>query len=173
MTGEVDISITSPHWAKTADAEQIVLRAVEAGKARTGYADDAAELSVLLCDDAEIRRLNAQWRGKDAATNVLSFPTPEGPGSEQHLGDIAIAYETVAREAINEDKPFAAHLAHMAVHGYLHLVGFDHETSGEAEEMEQIERDILATLGIEDPYAATAPVTPQSSAVVDPIRKVR
>ena len=124
-----------------------------------------AELSVLLTGDAEIRALNAQWRGKDEPTNVLSFPavTPERrrgarPGVAQPriptmLGDIVIAYETTAREAAVQGKPLRNHLTHLAVHGFLHLLGYDHESEAEAEAMESRERYILAALGIPDPYA--------------------
>jgi probable rRNA maturation factor len=114
---------------------------------------------VLLCDDATIAALNAQWRGREGPTNVLSFPAP--PASDAsvsesgavHLGDIAIACETVVREAREQGRTVSQHLAHLAVHGFLHLLGYDHQTDGEAEHMEALERDILATLGISDPYA--------------------
>ncbi len=114
----------------------------------------------MLTNDAGIRRLNGQWRGKDKATNVLSFPTPEvaRAGGEPHLGDIAIAFETVEREALSEGKAFENHLMHLAVHGTLHLLGYDHEVADEAEEMEAMERTVLATLGVPDPYAETEPV---------------
>ena len=109
----------------------------------------------MLTDDASIRAMNAQWRGIDKPTNVLSFPAPQRPAAsgEAHLGDIAIAYETVATESASENKGFADHLAHLAVHGYLHLVGFDHETDDEAVRMEHLETQILSGLGIADPYA--------------------
>ena len=124
----------------------------------------ACVVAVLLCDDAAIAALNARWRGVDRPTNVLSFPASPQTGAGLHaapvepapLGDIAIAYETVAREAEAEDKPLAEHLAHLAVHGFLHLLGYDHHDDGEAERMERLERDILARLGIADPYAVDA-----------------
>ncbi|KIZ39760.1 rRNA maturation RNase YbeY, partial [Rhodopseudomonas palustris] len=103
--------------------------------------------------------LNANWRGIDKPTNVLSFPALQPPGgiepddAPRMLGDIAIAYETVRREADDEGKPFVNHLSHLAVHGFLHLVGYDHESEAEAEAMEDVERQILAGLGIPDPYA--------------------
>jgi probable rRNA maturation factor len=107
-----------------------------------------------LTDDAAIRALNNRWRGLDKPTNVLSFPAPAAlqGDSPVHLGDIAIAYETVAREAESEGKPLAHHLSHLAVHGFLHLLGYDHESEPEAEAMEQQERAILARLRIPDPY---------------------
>ena len=108
----------------------------------------------MLTDDEAMRQMNAQWRGIDKATNVLSFPAGESPSdAEQHLGDIAIAYQTVAAESAAENKAFSDHLAHLAVHGYLHLVGFDHETDAEAFSMEHLETQILSGLGIADPYA--------------------
>src|SRR3569832_1907622 len=113
-------------WEAFPDAEAVVRGTIaQALAALEGRTD--AELAVLLTDDAAIRRLNATWRGLDKPTNVLSFPAAAAPDS-QHLGDIAIAFETTAREASDEGKPLAAHLAHLAVHGFLHLVGYDHET---------------------------------------------
>jgi probable rRNA maturation factor len=113
----------------------------------------------MLTDDEGIRTLNRNWRGIDKPTNVLSFPAlqPRGPRLEDEaprmLGDIAIAYETTRREADEEQKPFGHHLSHLAVHGFLHLIGHDHEQDQEAETMESLEREILAQLGIPDPYA--------------------
>lgn len=118
------------------------------------------ELSVLLSDNESIRDLNKTHRGKNRPTNVLSFPLPSQlPYSESEirlLGDIALARETIAREAAEQNKQFAAHLSHLAVHGLLHLLGFDHE-EGEAEAavMEALEHDIMSALGFSDPYRDT------------------
>lgn len=115
-----------------------------------------SELSLVFTDDAAIRELNNDWRDKDKPTNVLSFPAfPIRPGQAPGpmLGDIVIARETVVREAEDEQKSFDHHLTHLIVHGFLHLLGYDHETEVEAEEMEQLERKILARLAIPDPYA--------------------
>jgi probable rRNA maturation factor len=149
MTGpDIDVSIASPLW-DTIDGEAIVRRAVAAA-APPDTAD--SELSVVLTDDAEIKSLNAQWRHKDEPTNVLSFPaSTAGPGPRL-LGDIVIAYETTAREAEQEAKPLADHLSHLAVHGFLHLLGYDHESDADATVMERLEREILARLGVPDPY---------------------
>ena len=150
MSAQTDIVVSSPLWSQP-EAEEVIRRAIAATEALFEPTD--AEVSILLCDDAEIRRLNGQWRGKDSATNVLSFPSASST-AQDHLGDIAIAYETVAREAANDGKPFAHHLVHLTIHGYLHLLGFDHEADDDAEEMESLEQEILAGLGIADPYEA-------------------
>ncbi len=116
-----------------------------------------ADLAIRIVDSDEGRALNRHYRGKDYATNVLSFPAelPEGlpPGVRMPLlGDLVICAPVVAREAREQGKPLAAHYAHLTVHGVLHLLGWDHEDGPEAEAMEQLEREILAGLGIEDPY---------------------
>jgi probable rRNA maturation factor len=147
----IDIATESVLW-DSARAKAIVRGAIAAAAADVA---DAMELSIVLTDDARIRTLNARWRGRDIATNVLSFPTepPSQKARRRHLGDIVIAYETTAREAAMEQKPFAHHLAHLAVHGFLHLLGYDHESDEDAEAMERLERTILARLDLPDPYA--------------------
>lgn len=153
-----EVVIAADCWQSEATAEAVVLRAIEAA-ARAVDADTGdAELAVMLTDDDGIRALNASFRGFDKPTNVLSFPAPDADyqdedGAPRLLGDIAIAYQTVRREADDEGKTFDHHLSHLAVHGFLHLVGYDHETEAEAEAMESAERRILAGLGIADPYA--------------------
>ena len=113
-----------------------------------------AELAIRIVDADEGRTLNRDYRGKDYATNVLSFPAELPPGMHLPLlGDLVICAPVVAREAKEQKKPLAAHYAHMTVHGALHLLGWDHEDDKEAECMEQLEREILAELGIADPYA--------------------
>ena len=114
-----------------------------------------SELTIRVVDEAEGRELNRTWRHKDYATNVLSFPAdvPDGILDIPLLGDLVICAPVVAREAKEQKKPLAAHYAHMTVHGTLHLLGWDHEDDKEAEAMEQLEREILAELGIADPYA--------------------
>jgi len=114
----------------------------------------AAELSVLLTDDAEQRALNARWRGKDAPTNVLSFPQIEPFGAVRGLlGDITLARETLEREAAELGKSLDEHFTHLIVHGFLHILGYDHQNEAEALQMEGLETQILAGLGIADPYA--------------------
>ena len=116
-----------------------------------------ADLAIRIVDEKEGRALNHHYRGKDYATNVLSFPAelPEGLPKGVKLpllGDLVICAPVVAREAAEQGKPVAAHYAHLTVHGVLHLLGWNHEDSREAECMEQLEREILAGLGVDDPY---------------------
>ncbi len=151
--------MTADCWQAEPDAEAVIERAIAAA-AEFVDADVAdAELAVMLTDDAGIRTLNRNWRGIDKPTNVLSFPALQTNASRgaddapRMLGDIAIAYETTHREADEEQKPFDEHLSHLAVHGFLHLIGYDHETDEEAETMEELEREILSQLGVPDPYA--------------------
>jgi probable rRNA maturation factor len=149
----IDVFVEAPQWDTADGAEAMVRRALTEAAIATGTDFKDRALAVLLTDDAAIRRLNAQWRHIDKPTNVLSFPAaPHQQGPVTSLGDIAIAYETTAREAVEEDKPFADHLAHLAVHGFLHLLGHDHDTDSAAERMEGLERAILARLGVPDPY---------------------
>lgn len=155
---ETDVLIVTACWDAEAEAEAVIHRAIEAAASMVETPTGDAELAVMLTDDAGIRTLNRNWRGIDRPTNVLSFPAIQPPAGIERddaprmLGDIAIAYETVRREADDEEKPFAHHLSHLAVHGFLHLVGYDHEVDGDADAMESLERDILARLGIPDPY---------------------
>jgi probable rRNA maturation factor len=147
----IDVIVEEEAWDSSAEAT--VRRALTEAAIATGADFKDCLLAVLLTDDASIRRLNAQWRHIDKPTNVLSFPPPSHQqGPVKSLGDIAIAYETTAREAAEEGKPFANHLAHLAVHGFLHLLGHDHDTEAAAEQMERLERAILARLGVPDPY---------------------
>jgi probable rRNA maturation factor len=150
----IDIIVESDRWSGYPEAEATIRRAIEAAAAAANASGDVA---VMLTDDASIRAMNARWRGIDKPTNVLSFPAGESAAApDAHLGDIAIACETVAAESAAENKAFADHLAHLSIHGYLHLVGFDHETDAEAASMELLETRILAGLGIADPYAEPA-----------------
>ena len=152
----IDIAVEAGAWAGEEALLALAGRAVEAVFAETGQAaPEDAELSLLFTDDAHMRALNRDWRGKDKPTNVLSFPAFEvAPGAPvpPMLGDIALAFETVRAEAELERKPFDHHLTHLVVHGVLHLLGHDHEEDGEAEAMEALERAALARLAIPDPY---------------------
>jgi probable rRNA maturation factor len=163
----VDVLIEARAWRTLPQAEDIVRRAI-AFAATSGVEirrPDAAPrkpgrvgLCILLSDDEKIARLNGQWRGQEKPTNVLSFPAPAlygaGPNETTPLGDIAIAYETLAREAEENGAAVSDHLSHLVVHGFLHLLGYDHHMDDEAERMERLERDILARMGVDDPYAA-------------------
>jgi probable rRNA maturation factor len=160
----IEVVIESERW----DAEPLAARTIREaiGAAAREISAPVGEVAVMLIDDEAMRALNRQWRGLDKPTNVLSFPAaplPGAPGASR-LGDIAVAFETTAREAAGEDKSLAQHLAHLAVHGYLHLLGYDHETVKDAETMERTESAILAKLGIPDPYAARASETPNDHA---------
>jgi probable rRNA maturation factor len=150
----VDVLVQSDLWAAQPDAERMVRRAISAAAA--GMLTRTEELAVVLADDSAVRELNRIWRGKDAPTNVLSFPAaPAGADAATGvLGDVVLAYETIARESDLERKPFDHHLVHLVVHGFLHLLGYDHETDAEAEKMEAAERKILAGLDVPDPYAS-------------------
>lgn len=157
---EADILIAAPCWQDAQEAEAVVRRAIAAAAAMIEMPEGPTEVAIMLTDDDSVRTLNRDWRGLDKPTNVLSFPAAwqdePAPGTDapQMLGDIAIAYQTTRREAESEGKPFADHLSHLAVHGFLHLLGYDHMTDDEAAAMEGLERDILARLGIPDPYAS-------------------
>jgi probable rRNA maturation factor len=154
-----EILIVADCWQTEPDAEAVIQRAIDAAAEIADADVGDAELAVMLTDDAGIQTLNSNWRGIDKPTNVLSFPAlqPTGTGTPDDaprmLGDIAIAYQTTRREADDEQKSFDHHLSHLAIHGYLHLIGYDHEKDDDAEAMESLEREILAQLGIPDPYA--------------------
>jgi probable rRNA maturation factor len=158
MSLRVEIAVESAGWDETPDLSAHVGRAIAAARRLADVTTaPAAEVSLLFTDDAHIRQLNAQWRGQDKPTNVLSFPGAGEIETAPLLGDIALAFETTAREAREQGKPLADHVAHLVVHGFLHLVGYDHKTDGEAEEMEALERAILKHMGVPDPYAGTSP----------------
>jgi probable rRNA maturation factor len=163
----LEIVIESALWKTKRNAKAVLQRAVAAASAACKA---KGELCIVLTDDAAIRKLNSTWRRQNKPTNVLSFPAAnhldparngEGRGggarrNARFFGDIVIAYETTAREALAESKPFAHHLSHLAVHGFLHLLGYDHADDDEAEAMERLERAILARLDLPDPYAERA-----------------
>ncbi len=159
----IEMTIEAGDWGTEDAIRAEVDRAIEAATLIGRFDLPAyAELSLVLTDDAHIRDLNRTWRGKDKATNVLSFPAGEHHEAEVSddyadppmlLGDIVIARETLVREAEEEGKSRQDHFTHLLVHGFVHLMGYDHEDDAEAEEMEALEAEILAHLGIANPYA--------------------
>lgn len=147
-------------WDALPQAEALAAAAVRAAFEEAGLvARPDAELALTLTDDARVRALNAEWRGRDAPTNVLTFPAvePEETPDAAMLGDVILAFETIAREAGEQDKPLGDHFAHLVVHGVLHLFGHDHLDDTQADAMEAIEIRALARIGVPDPYAAPAP----------------
>jgi probable rRNA maturation factor len=162
-TVSIDFLVESPLWSTAPAAEPAMRHALN--EAATMMSTSRAELAIVLTDDSGISALNRRWRGIDEPTNVLAFPAVQhglraseaearrsaGP---THLGDIVVAFETAMQEAREESKRFEDHLAHLVVHGFLHLLGQDHGSDSEAEAMERLERAILARLGIPDPYLA-------------------
>ncbi|RYG90615.1 rRNA maturation RNase YbeY [Loktanella sp. IMCC34160] len=165
MTADISIDIADPRWADVG-FDDLVATATEAVLDHLGLSDDC-ELSVLACDDARIAGLNTEFRGKAVPTNVLSWPAEErgadAPGARPdlpepdmfgtvELGDIAISYDTCAREAAEAGKPLADHTTHLVVHGVLHLLGYDHIRDPDATLMEGLEVEILGKLGVPDPY---------------------
>lgn len=147
---KLEVLVEAAPWNEHRAMRLLIRRAVDTAAAE--LSTSAAELAIVLTDDSAIRVLNRKWRGIDAPTNVLSFPADIPAGAPPLLGDIVLAYETVAREARRDGKPFAHHVAHLAVHGFLHLCGYDHERDSDAETMEQLERTILRRLDVPDPY---------------------
>jgi probable rRNA maturation factor len=152
--GSIDVIVNCDRWLQQCpDAAVLATAAARAALEET----TSGVVGVVLTDDTEQRQLNRTYRSKDAPTNVLAFPLGEAAphGAPLLLGDIVLAYETVAREAADQRKPLADHLRHLVVHGVLHLLGFDHETDTDAALMEAREIEILARLGVPDPYCDT------------------
>lgn len=152
----ISIEVEDEAWAALGSLDALVRSAVTAALAGAGMEEGDCEVAVLFTDDASIAEINAEWRGKDKPTNVLSFPAPADmpvpEGEPRPLGDIVLAHGVIAREAEEQGKTLHDHTAHLIVHGVLHLLGHDHETDMEAEDMERLETSILKGLGISDPY---------------------
>ena len=148
----IDIQVQSPLWQAEPAAEQTVRDAIAAAAATLSTAD--GEVAILLTGDKAIRALNRQWRGIDKPTNVLSFPAAVTAASigAKFFGDIVIAYETLKRECDDENRIFLHHLAHLAIHGFLHLIGYGHEVDAEAEDMEGLESKIMMRMNLPDPW---------------------
>jgi len=158
VTPRVHLRIEAPAWRRRLPTAGPLVRraagaALSAAKPRQRNADMGA-LCVVLADDRLQRRLNRTFRGKDKPTNVLSFEGSNDGPHPANLGDVVLALETIAGEAKQQGKSLGDHVAHLVVHGVLHLMGYDHEKRGEALRMERLEREILAGLDIADPYGA-------------------
>ena len=161
MTGGLDIAVSVSHaaWSQAEPAvEGLCRKAAAAAYAVAPPDTEAVEVSLVLADDALLHSLNRDYRGHDAPTNVLAFPGTDGslarpPGVPAMLGDVVVAFETAAAEAADQHKALADHLSHLIVHGMLHLLGHDHGTEAEAVAMERLEIQVLAVLGVADPYA--------------------
>lgn len=152
---DADIRVEDARWDTLGDVAALVSGCLEAVAAEGVAMPDAGEIDILFTDDAAQRLLNRAYRDKDSATNVLSFPaaeTPDLPGFSIPLGDISLAYETIAAEAQAGGLGIETHLQHLIIHGFLHLLGYDHETDAQAAVMEMTETRALARLGIADPY---------------------
>jgi probable rRNA maturation factor len=152
---EVAVRIEDARWRRVPRVAVRTRRAVRAALAACAPRYRASETSVVLTSDAAVAKLNAQWRNKRGPTDVLSFPADDRPlrrGGPALLGDVVVAYGVAVRDSRAEGKPLGDHLAHLVVHGTLHLVGYDHDSDDAAERMEAIERRILGTLGLPDPY---------------------
>jgi probable rRNA maturation factor len=148
----LELIVEEPRWRKADPRLPARLRrAALAALARAADARVCKDLTILLTNDTKLRSLNAGFRGKNAPTNVLAFPAAAG---DSYLGDVAIAYGVAAAEAMSTGKSLGDHATHLVVHGVLHLLGYDHQKAREAQTMEALEVEILATLGVADPYAA-------------------
>jgi probable rRNA maturation factor len=151
----LDISAPSALWRGLPRSRALARETIATCVDESGFAARAGSVSLCLTDDMEVRTLNARWRGIDEPTNVLSFPAAPAERAREAsvLADIALAYETLAREAEESGASLADHYRHLVAHGFLHLIGYDHQTDEEADRMEEVETRILARLGVADPYA--------------------
>ncbi|MEM9677176.1 MAG: rRNA maturation RNase YbeY [Pseudomonadota bacterium] len=152
-----DVAVDAELWGNEQALTALSERALSAAAAHVAdLLPDNPEVSVVFTDDTSIQALNAQWRGMDRPTNVLSFAANDASGPPSPLlGDIVLAQETIAGEAKAQEKAFDDHVTHLLVHGFLHLLGHDHLDDEEADAMEETERQVLAGLGIADPYGET------------------
>ena len=153
MTLCIETSVECAGWSALEDLDALVAECLRSALEESGdELVEGVEVSLLFCDDSRIQGLNRNFRGQDKPTNVLSFPSPDSLETARFIGDIAVAYETVAREAHEQGNTLEQHCRHMIVHGFLHLLGYDHEDEAEAEAMETMEIHILRRLGVDNPY---------------------
>ncbi len=174
MTLDIDITVSCDDWIRAlalsrTDTEALCRQAVRAAFDESPGDAGPAEVSLVLGDDALLQRLNREYRGIDAPTNVLSFSgesaLPPADGRPRVLGDVVVAYQTAHAEAVEAGRPLGDHLCHLMVHGMLHLLGHDHQSEAEAEAMERLEARVLAGLGVADPHApAAVPRRPEKEA---------
>ncbi|MFQ5953537.1 MAG: rRNA maturation RNase YbeY [Kiloniellales bacterium] len=173
-TVRIDVDVACPGWQEAlASAATVARRAARAAfkvaRLPAGLAGRRLELSLVLTDDAAVRRLNRDYRGFDRPTNVLTFALCEGlawppaAAGPTLLGDVVVARQTVMAEAVAQGKPLSDHLSHVVIHGVLHLLGYDHEAQGDAEAMHGVEASALLSLGIGDPYRAPSPQAPDAA----------
>ncbi len=151
MKRSVNVVVDEPKWRQKRALIAQIRRAAARAVACAGKAPQDASLTILLTNDESLKRLNRKFRGKNRATNVLSFPA--AANGQSYLGDVAIAHGVTRKESERGSKPFSRHATHLAVHGVLHLMGHDHERTREARRMQRLEAIILAEFGIPDPYA--------------------
>lgn len=153
MSLTIETSVECAEWSVLAPIDAWALATLQTAVDECDEVlSEGAEVSLLFADDSRIRELNRQFRGQDKPTNVLSFPGPEPLETAHFLGDIALAFQTVAREAQEQGKTLEQHSRHMIVHGFLHLLGYDHIDEDDAETMEALEIRILNRLGVPNPY---------------------
>lgn len=152
----VDLRVEEDSWSQTlSDCQAVVEKALDAAAQKIG---ESGLVEVLLTNDMEMKSLNAKWRGKDKPTDVLSFPSDGAsmPGMQTFLGDIALGLDVAKADADKIGRDFEVHVMHLLVHGFLHLLGYDHISEEEAKQMEGLEAQILAPLGLPDPYGDAA-----------------
>lgn len=153
MKLSLEIIVSSALWRRLPRARSVARETIGVCVEESGARlSPGAEIAICLGDDERLRQLNARWRGLDKPTNVLSFPAASNGAGAARLGDIAIAYETLEHEAAEAGIAPVDHYRHLIAHGFLHLIGYDHQTEQEAERMEALERRILARVGVADPY---------------------
>ena len=158
---ELDLRIDADGWKQFDDLEEIIRKSFNAALESVDLLPTTASATIILSDNSAIEKLNRQWRDKDTATNILSFPAPDGEKTEtglDYLGDMILAYDVVNKEALQQSKALETHLCHLVIHGALHLLGYDHIADDEADKMEDLERTAMTALKLPDPYLPVVPL---------------